>query len=315
MVGVTLQIFPYGSLHFPRPVLAKMHEVIYRKVYHVAKVVSRFTNFTEQSMPVAPSKNRALLSSSEESELLVLWEKRPHLGDVQWTRLWELVSQALNRCHPSVLRQLPDDKADYIHQFFLYKVLEAKDNGTSLTSAAALASFFNNFLIDVQRYQARRPTTYIEDESALDGVASEDEGAAAMDLMADNEDPSAQLDAKRMLESAANFVQELSEEDKIYLSLNTCCDECESEALYKLAERHRISSYHYKAGQLGITRKKGELPDGYERTRIGSWLGKTLGLHSASGWASPVEILGALNALCTAVAYLIKVTAAGESHA
>ena len=88
------------------------------------------------------------------------------------------------------------------------------------------------------------------------------------------------------------FLDQLDEIGRIYLALHACADA--PEPLYKLAERLRIPSYHYRAHQLGITRKKGEFGDDYEATQIGQWLGQELGLELT---ANPA-VLTALKILC-----------------
>jgi hypothetical protein len=57
-----------------------------------------------------------------------------------------------------------------------------------------------------------------------------------------------------------------------YLQFHTCADEQDSEPVSAIAQRLAIgSSYHYKAKQLGITRKS-DTYKGYEKTKIGRWL-------------------------------------------
>ncbi len=200
--------------------------------------------------------------------------------------------------NPSILTQLPDSKQDYVTDFFLNKVMQDKFNDTELTSVSALATFYQRYLIDVHRAIQRRPTVAIDDEATLDAIAESadtDDGCGCGVSRPDDD-----VDALKLLESAAIFYKSLSEEDQLYLALHTCDDE--GEALYKLAERFNIASHHYKAGQLGITRKKGELHEGYEKTRIGGWLNGTLGIRMVP--ESAKEILDAFVALCRAAFFV-----------
>ena len=106
---------------------------------------------------------------------------------------------------------------------------------------------------------------------------------------------------RALLQSALSFFRSLTEIDQLYLALHAC--DADGEPLYKLADRFSIASYHYKAGQLGITRKKGELHEGYEHTKIGSWLANTLRIRIVP--ENIDLVLDAFQALCTA-AFLVK---------
>ena len=239
---------------------------------------------------------RQLLTVTEERELRSLWGGRSHLDREQWERLWQLVTSVLRQCQPTVLQQLPDTKEAYVSDFFLNKVIQGKDAGTQLESASALATFFQRYLIDIQRYLARRPTTYLDDEALVDHLADTDSDCDIPESRTSADCPGDHAQRRQLLMAAAEFFGALSREDQLYLSLHACDDD--GEPLYKLAKRFEIASYHYKAGQLGITRKKGELPAGYETTRIGHWLTNTLGMRIAPDFID--EILEAFEALCEA---------------
>lgn len=239
-----------------------------------------------------------LLSAQEEAELLLLWKKRSCLDKASWDRLWILTTQVLMRFNPSILTQLPDSKQDYVTDFFLNKVMQEKFSSTELSSVSALATFYQRYLIDVHRSLQRRPTVAIDDEATLNHLA--DSASADAICGCGENQPEVDVESSKLLESAAAFFKSLSEEDQLYLLLHTCDDK--GEALYKLAERLKIASHHYKAGQLGITRKKGELHEGYEKTRIGSWLSGKLGLRIAPENAK--AILDAFVALCRAAFFV-----------
>ena len=254
---------------------------------------------------------KPLLPAHEEADLISLWARRGELDKPEWDRLWILVTKVLNQCRPAVLRQLTGEHGEHVVDFFLNKVIQDKYTQTRLDSAAALATFFQRYLLDLVRYQARRPTTYLDDEEALDHLSEGGDDNVASDMASVQSGPAESSHWKQLLEAAAAFVHALCHEDQIYLSLHACDEE--SEALYKIAAKYNIASYHYKAGQLGITRKKGELPKDFERTRIGTWLTKTLGLRIAAECAE--DILEAFEALCEAAAASRESLLARLSHA
>jgi hypothetical protein len=241
---------------------------------------------------------KPLLPAHEEADLISLWARRSELGKPEWDRLWTLVTKVLGQCHPAVLRQLAGEHGEHVVDFFLNKVIQDKYTQTRLDSAAALATFFQRYLLDLVRYEARRPTTYLDDETTLDHLSETGDDNVASNMASAQSGPAESSHWKQLLGAASTFVHGLGHEDQIYLSLHACDDE--SEALYKIAAKYNIASYHYKAGQLGITRKKGELPEDFERTRIGIWLTKTLGLRVAAECAE--DILEAFEALCEAAA-------------
>ncbi len=82
----------------------------------------------------------------------------------------------------------------------------------------------------------------------------------------------ARLNLKFVKSSARHFLSKNQEWVNLYLSLHTCVDNQTLLPLSKLAELHQIPSYHYRARELGITRKKGQFEEGYEKTILGKWL-------------------------------------------
>jgi hypothetical protein len=195
----------------------------------------------------------------------------------------------LHQCSPSELRGLPDRKEDYIQGFLLHKVLRTKFAASRLDSAAALCTFFVRYLRSMLKSSANR-MEYLQEESELDRLAEGGGDDSACEWTS-NED---RLGFKRFLESAVQFWQDLDTEDQIYLSLHAC--DPDGEPLYAIAARYRIASYHYRAGRLGITRKKGELPSTFSQTRIGKWM--TDRLHIAMSAESMEDVSRAFQALC-----------------
>ncbi len=219
-----------------------------------------------------------------------LWAARDELTETEWEELYKLVFGILSRANPSILRSLPESREHYIQDFFLLKVFEpAKHQSSAPHGANELCSYFNNYLIDVYRSASLRTTDFVEDYSDVERTC---EDARNQGDVSDGEFFDYGLNHRDVHQSARSFLGELDEIGRVYLALHACADA--PEPLYKLAERMRIPSYHYRAHQLGITRKKGEFQDGYESTQIGGWLAKGLGLELSASEA----VLAALKILC-----------------
>ena len=220
-----------------------------------------------------------------------LWVARDELTESEWEELYKLTFSILGRSTPSILRSLPESKEHYIQDFFLLKVFEpAKHHSSSPHGANELCSYFNNYLIDVYRSAGLRTTDLVED---YDEVERSCEDARDYAAPADKEFFDYGLSHQDVQQRARGFLTQLDEIARLYLALHACADA--PEPLYKLAERLHIPSYHYRAHQLGITRKKGEFADDYESTQIGRWLAKELGLELTAG--NPA-VLTALKILC-----------------
>lgn len=225
-----------------------------------------------------------------ENRLAPLWANRDQLSEAEWEELYKLILSILKRSNPSILRSLPEAKEHYIQDFFLLKVFEpAKHNSSSPRGANELCSYFNNYLIDVYRGAGLRTTDWVEN---YDEVERSCEDAHDYAVPADSEFFEYGFSHLEVHQRARGFLEQLDEIGRLYLALNACADA--PEPLYKLAERLRIPSYHYRAHQLGITRKKGEFCDGYETTQIGRWLTRELGLELSASQ----EVLTALKILC-----------------
>jgi hypothetical protein len=242
-----------------------------------------------------------MLSAEEEAELLQLWQRRAVLEKSGWDRLWILVTKALMRTNPSILGDLPDSKQDYVTDFFLNKVMHGRYGDpdapeSALRSVMALATFFNNYLIDNLRRHENRGTVVIDDEKVLDAVSFDAEKTMVSPCGCTRTTPEDLFERSSLFDAAMAFFGSLTDEEQLYLAAHTCNDG--GEPLYKLAERHKIASYHRKAGQLGITRKKGELHNGYENTRIGGWLSNVLKIDLYK--CAPTDVLQAFKELCRA---------------
>jgi hypothetical protein len=221
--------------------------------------------------------------------LIKLWKNRDELQVAEWDELYKLVCSILRKSYPSILQSLPESKENYIQDYFLHRVFEpAKRSSSCPYGANELCTYFHNYLIDVYRSASLRTTDYVESYEDLEGYCGQ-----PMREEADSEFFEYKLTHQEVQQRASAFLSRLDEIGRIYLALNVCADA--SEPLFKLAEQYRIPSYHYRAHQLGITRKKGEFAEGYELTLIGQWLSEDLGLELIS---SDTAVLSALKILC-----------------
>ena len=237
-----------------------------------------------------------VLRMQVDNRLVQLWERRDELTEAEWEELYKLIFGILKRSAPSILRSLPESKEHYIQDFFLLKVFEpVKRNSASPYGANELCAYFNNYLRDVNRGASLRTTDYVED---YDKVERTCEYAHDDAVPVDGEFFDYGFSHQDVHQRANLFLAQLDDIGRIYLALHACADEeddgSDFEPLYKLAKRLNIPSYHYRAHQLGITRKKGEFGDDYESTQIGQWLAKGLGLELT---ANPA-VLTALKILC-----------------
>lgn len=222
--------------------------------------------------------------------LVALWSRRDGLSQDEWTELYQLIVSILKRSNPSILRSLPESKEHYIQDFFLHKVFEPAKHGSSCPHGEnELCSYFNNYLIDVYRSPAVRTTDFVEDFDHVERCCEE---AHVSDKPGSHDFFEYGFSQQDVHLQARKFLDNLDEVGRLYLALNACADV--PEPLYKLAERMRIASHHYRAHILGITRKRGEFSKGYEKTQIGSWLNQKLGLEITPS----AEVFSALKILC-----------------
>ncbi|MDA8416721.1 MAG: hypothetical protein M0Z78_06610 [Betaproteobacteria bacterium] len=219
-----------------------------------------------------------------------LWGKRDDLTEAGWADLYQLIFGMLKRSNPSILRSLPESKEHYIQDFFLIKVFEpAKHNSSCPRGGNELCSYFNNYLIDVYRGADLRITDLVENHDEIGYLCAE---AGNDQTPADGEFFEYGFGYREVHQRARAFLDQMDDIGRVYLALHACADA--PEPLYRLAERLRIPSYHYRAHQLGITRRKGEFGKGYEVTQIGKWLVRELGLELGPNSA----VLAALKILC-----------------
>ncbi len=215
--------------------------------------------------------------------------------------MYVIVTQALQRCTPSELRSLDEPKQELIAQFIYAKVLrlhtagaadaQGMDEGLAVepeartvqaaspsrsapSSAAALCAYFKRYLIDCTRASRLRKHVAVGE----DGI---DETRLEAELGADEEEEDALrdhgLNDGQVRAAARQFIEALPEPERLLL-----CEGFGLEVaggLSGVASRHRIASYHYRAGKLGLVHSRSALPREYGRTLMGSWIQKTLGIE------------------------------------
>jgi hypothetical protein len=245
------------------------------------------------------------LDSAESAQLVALWRRRHTLSASEIGQMYSIVSRALQRCNPPELQVLGEGRQELIAQFIYCKVLrlqergeeapkqdELEDDGHSAPSSSyALCAYFRRYLIDCTRASSFKRKVAIGDqitESQLEEV---------LDAQDDIETCLAEygLCQDKVGQAAKCFIDGLDAPERVLL-----CESFGREAeggLSGVAARHAISSYHYRAGRLGLVHKRQSLSSDYAKTLLGSWMEKTLGIpiHAENIKAihSVFKILGA----------------------
>jgi hypothetical protein len=218
---------------------------------------------------VPKTSNVSLIGAVIVKTLPELWQYRSKLSEKEWAQLYQLVYIVLKRCRCPELKSLPLDITDYIDEFFCDKVFLPTNTQTfedkELFSEHALIVFFRNYLRDLL------DDAYIKKKLPLEDESDNKEGdtPAPDELMLLQE---AGLTLDQVSKSASKFLSNSEEWVRLYLGLHTCPDKENKIALSNLAKIYQIPAHHARARQLGITRKKGEFEQGYEKTLIGKWL-------------------------------------------
>lgn len=219
------------------------------------------------------------------SGLTDLWLRRHHLSQDETVTLYHIVQRALSNYHPPELQALPEDKEELVAQFLFTKVLRldppsltrsAPQEHSAPSSAYAICAYFRNFLIDCLRRASVQRNVSLDAEGAshlLERFESDTTDPIRETLIEHD------LDETMVAELARRFIASLSTEDRLLLSGGLGRWSENRGGLSQLAARHRIASYHYRAGKLGIVLKKGALPAAFATTRIGSWISNILGIE------------------------------------
>jgi hypothetical protein len=244
------------------------------------------------------------LGSEESSTLIALWRRRHTLSSSEMGTMYRIVGQALAHCNPPELQVLGEGRQELIAQFIYCKVLrlqghahdveriDGSDDGHSAPSSSfALCAYFRRYLIDCTRASAFKRKVSIGDQ------ITESQLEEKMEAQEDLEGILAEygLNADKVGEAAKQFIAQLDMPERILL-----CESFGREAeggLSGVASRHAISSYHYRAGRLGLVHKRQGLTSDYAKTQLGGWIEQTLGIaiHAENMKAilSVFKILGA----------------------
>lgn len=247
---------------------------------------------------------RETLDSEESNTLIDLWQRRYTLSATDMGKMYEIVGRALQHCNPPELQVLGEGRQELIAQFIYCKVLRlqsrehdveridvAADGHSAPSSSFALCAYFRRYLIDCTRSSAFKRKVSIGDQ------ITESQLEENMDAQDDLEAVLAEhgLSAEQVGEAAKRFIAQLDIPERILL-----CESFGTEAeggLSGVASRHAITSYHYRAGRLGLVHKRQGLTSDYAKTQLGGWIEQTLGIpiHAENMQAilSIFKILGA----------------------
>ncbi len=265
--------------------------------------------YLKEADPPIGQGMRETLDSTESAHLVALWKRRQGLSASEIGQMYSIVSRALQRCNPPELQILGEGRQELIAQFIYCKVLrlqergkdalqknltntDSEDDGHSAPSSSyALCAYFRRYLIDCTRASSFRRKLSIGDqitESQLEEqISAEDDIDTCLSEFG--------LNQNKVAQAAASFIDQLEPPERILL-----CEGFGKEAeggLSGVASRHAITSYHYRAGRLGLVHKRQGLTSDYAKTLLGAWIEKTLGIpiHAENMKAiySVFKILGA----------------------
>lgn len=247
---------------------------------------------------------RETLDSTESAHLVSLWKRRHTLSASDIGQMYSIVSRALQRCNPPELQVLGEGRQELIAQFIYCKVLRLQERGedtqkndieddghSAPSSSYALCAYFRRYLIDCTRASSFKRKVAIGDQ------ITESQLEEQLDAQDDIETCLAEygLCQDKVGQAAKCFIDGLDVPERVLL-----CESFGREAeggLSGVAARHAISSYHYRAGRLGLVHKRQGLTSDYAKTLLGSWMEKTLGIpiHAENIKAihSVFKILGA----------------------
>ena len=256
------------------------------------------------------------MTKEEPTKLAELWQKRDTLNKAEWTQLYQLVRRVLKQSGYLELESLPLSIENYIDEFFRDKVFmpTTKENfeNNALHHGNALKTFFQRYLRDRIEEIKRREKYEIPMRSENnEGDDEDDEKLSFVDIKPapPTEDDIQllweynRLTPQDVKDSAKKFLEKTEKWVRLYLALHTCPDRDMQLPLGILAKNYQIPSYHHRARNLGITRKKGEFETGYEKTLLGQWL-ISLGLTLRSENKEIIEV--AFKILCWEALSLVE---------
>jgi len=216
------------------------------------------------------------MSSTQHTDTLnQLWFNREHLTETEWTELYQLVFSILKNYRLPIINSLEFDHEDYIQQCFIEKVFTKTSKKTDKKiHAGYIKTIYKCFLSDQLKSRNEKNRQKNSSTEKDDYAEKTNEEASTLDETELLDEYGMTLE--HLSQSAKIFYSGLEQWAQQYLSLHFCPDSQEALALNALAKRYQISSYHYKAGLLGITRKKSDSYQDYDKTLLGDWLINTL---------------------------------------
>ncbi len=232
--------------------------------------------------------------------IVAYWNRRGALDLDEWIDFYGLAVPLLMRT------RLPEEynderrRRDLVDCFFQDKILlnAATSTAGPLENAYALHRYLKNYEIDLRRNEVphvsiHQPVIPGDPTDLSDTFVAEPSEAHAQLLR------EAGIDVDAALRSAHDFLGLLSDGEVALLRGNTCADQEDAEPVSTIARRWAMgTSYHFKAGKLGITREKGASYSTYGSTKIGGWL-RSLGAQLSSDWHAEIATL--LIVLCLQV--------------
>jgi hypothetical protein len=232
---------------------------------------------------------RETLCAKDSHTLTDLWRRRYQLSSPEIGQMYDLIQRGLRNCNPPELQMLGESRQELIAQFIYSKVLrlhtrnaekekqletieEIEDDGHSAPSSSyALYAYFRRYLIDCTRASSFKRRVAVDEEVTDFLFGEEQDGDEVLESLVEYG-----LSVDRVVEAARRFISDLGEPERTLL-----CESFGQEArggLSGIASRHAITSYHYRAGRLGLVHKRQGLTADYSKTQLGQWIEKTLGV-------------------------------------
>jgi hypothetical protein len=212
-----------------------------------------------------------------------MWPRRHELTQKEWGQLFQVITQILNGCNDSRMKQLFGSKKAAITDFFTDKVFNPsrtpKDKRPAsyykLEHSNTLLSYFKNFLTDCARKQNNRDQHESHPEEDELNNFPDSAATACPEQYDDNE--------QNIADSAQAFLQQTAQEPRwewvpTYLHWCFCTGQITAQNFAKAAE---MPAYAYRLRRLGISLMRADIAwEGYENTLLGRWLNTTLGIDT-----------------------------------
>jgi hypothetical protein len=230
---------------------------------------------------------KEVLDASQSALLTDLWRRRHKLSTIEIGLMYDIVQRSLQQSNPPELQILGESRQELIAQFIYCKVLRLQhrdeaghqdstqdddDDGHSAPSSSyALCAYFRRYLIDCTRASSFRRKVCIDDQMPESLLEEGSEGDELHHNLLEFG-----LTPEHVLAAAKDFIDGLDEPERILL-----CESFGRETkggLSGVAAKHSVSSYHYRAGRLGLVHKRQGLTSDYAKTMLGTWIEKTLGV-------------------------------------